>query len=162
VTSARIDIEKASPDLLKLALVLVGIGKAPPNLFDPRHNNSEIVRVLGSHDHPIVKQYSCWAIVENPKLNYSNLGIPFDTIQDQPANVRAWMYEALCDSGPRNHQTTEYIEEGSRDVDLRAQAGLSHGLRQVYVDGIEPIILDWYGATSTRFPRKVIRDSRVT
>ena len=147
VSSSKIKIDDSSPDLLRLALILVGTNKAPENLFDPNHDNSKIVKALGAHEDSIVRQYSCWAAVEHPNLGYDDLGIPFAQIQEQPANVRAWMYEVLCDSGPMSGQTIEFIEEGSRDVEQRAQTGLSHGIRQFYLDGVENIVLDWHAAT---------------
>jgi len=145
--SSRIDIDKSSPEVLRLALILVGTEKAPPYLFDPHHENNSIIKVLGAHDDAIVRQYSCWAVVENPHLGLTDLGIEFCDIQDHPPNVRAWMYEALCDQAPDSAETIEFIEEGSRDPEARAKAGLSHGLRERYIDGLEPTILDWHSAS---------------
>lgn len=149
VESARLKVDCAGPEMLKLALVLVGTDKAPPNLFDPNFDNPEIVKELASHDDEIVMQYSCWATAENPNLGYSHLGIPMKDLQDQPPSVRAWMYQVLCKDGPRNRTTLEIIEEGCRDLSERARAGLSNGLREFHLDGIEPFILDWYGQTES-------------
>ena len=107
IESSRVDVEKSSPDLLRLALILVGTDKAPPNLFDPHHENNAIIKALGKHDDTIVRQYSCWAVVENPNLNLDDLGIEICNIQDHPSNVRAWMYEAFCKQAPASAETIE-------------------------------------------------------
>ncbi|MFC7399546.1 hypothetical protein ACFQU1_20245 [Chelatococcus sp. GCM10030263] len=53
-----LDVDKAGPDLLKLALIVVGLNRSPENLLNPRHTDAEMVRVLGGHDDDVVSQYS--------------------------------------------------------------------------------------------------------
>lgn len=96
LSALPIDVETASPDLLKLALVIVGLDRAPENMLHPRHENSELVKALGGHHDNVVAQYTVWAITENPSLNLIDLGIDIKLVEDQPANVRAWIYRLIA------------------------------------------------------------------
>jgi hypothetical protein len=138
-----VDIEIAVSDSLMLALVVVGLDRAPPHLFHPRHDNSAIVKVLGGHDDSIVSQYSIWAITENPKLGLHDLGINPKAIEQLPANVRGWVFQLIAMSPADAAANWEYIELGSRDPDDAARLGLAVGLRDTYFDGIEPLVVDW-------------------
>ncbi|MFG1242278.1 hypothetical protein V5F31_07840 [Xanthobacter sp. V7C-4] len=139
-----IDAEKASDELLKLALVVVGLNRSPANLFHSRHENSDVVRSLGGHHNEIVSQYTVWAITENNNLGLKDLGIDLKTIEDTPPNVRSWMYRLIASKSDDISKHFEYIELGSRDPDSDARLGLATGLREAYFDGIEPFILDWF------------------
>lgn len=57
-TGLQIDIAAADPDILKLALIVVGLDKDVQHLLHPRHENGVIVRELGQHDDLIVRQYA--------------------------------------------------------------------------------------------------------
>lgn len=89
ISALPIDVEKASPDLLKLALVVVGLDRAPPNMMHPRYENSALVKALGEHHDNVVAQYTAWAITENPSLKLGDLGVDIRLVEDQPSNVRA-------------------------------------------------------------------------
>jgi len=139
-----INIEIAPPDVLKLGLIVVGLDRAPANLFHPRHSNGEIVRVLGTHHDCIISQYTVWAIAENDNLGLCDLGIPISSIETQPANVRAWIYQLIAMSPATAEANLEYIELGAGDPETEARLGLAVGLRETYYDGIEALILDWF------------------
>lgn len=141
-----VDVEKSDPEHLKLGLVVVGLDRAPPNLFHPRHSNSEIVRALGGHHNNIVSQYSVWAITENPNLGLSDLGVNIKDVESQPANVRSWIYKLIVISSGNIEKHIDFIELGSRDLETEARLGLAEGLRDTFFDGIEPLVLDWFGA----------------
>lgn len=138
-----VKIDHASCDSLKLALVVVGLNRAPPHLFDPRHDNPEIVRVLGGHDDHIVSQYSVWAITENPQLGLRDLGVDLKTIENRPANVRSWMFQLIGMSAEDAIKNMEYVHLGRRERDPVARLGLALGLRETYFDGIEDVVVDW-------------------
>lgn len=144
LSALPLDVETASSDLLKLALVVVGLGRAPTNLLNPRHTNQEMVKALGGHHDAIVSQYSVWAIAENPSLGVGDLGIPIRDVEQQPANVRAWIFQLLamtrCDA--ENH--LEYIVLGTTDPEAEAKIGLAVGLKETFFDGLEEIVLDWF------------------
>jgi hypothetical protein len=75
LSALPLDVETASPDLLKLGLVVVGLDRAPLNMFHPKHDNAQIVKALGGHHDRIVSQYSIWAITENRTLRLADLGV---------------------------------------------------------------------------------------
>jgi hypothetical protein len=138
-----IDLERAGSDCLKLGLVVVGLNRAPKNLFHPRHNNRSIVKVLGGHHDAIVSQYSVWAITENDSLSLRDLGIDLADIEKQPANVRGWIFQVIGMSSEKAFKNKEYVLLGRDDDDPVARLGLAMGFRDVYFDGIDELILDW-------------------
>ena len=111
-SSFPVNIETASPDQLKLALVVVGLDRAPAHLFHPRHDNPAIVEVLGRHDDHIVSQYSVRAITENANLGFGDLGIDIKLIERQPANVRSWVYQLIGMSPDEAVENWEYLVHG--------------------------------------------------
>jgi hypothetical protein len=144
LSALPIDVETASPDLLKLALVVVGLDRAPENMMHPRHENSELVKALGGHHDNVVAQYTVWAITENPSLNLIDLGIDIKLVEDQPANVRAWIYRLIAMTAEDAEQNFEYVELGSRDPIAEARSGLALGLGGTYFDGLEALVIDWF------------------
>ncbi len=115
LTALPLNVETASPDLLKLALVVVGLDRAPSNLLNPRHSNAEMVKALGGHHDKVVSQYTVWAITENPSLGVANLGIDIKDIEQQPANVRAWLFQLLAMTPEDAERYQEYVTLGTTD-----------------------------------------------
>lgn len=144
VTQTRINIETATADILKLALIVVGLDRAPEHIFDPRHTNAEIVRAVDKHHDKIVSQYSVWAIVENRKLNINNLGIDFKDVETHPPNVRSWLFRLVAINPDFEGSAIEYIRLGIEDHVPEAREGLAIGLRDTYFDGLEALVLDWF------------------
>ena len=105
--SLPINVEQASPDLLRLALVLVGLDRAPENLLNPRHDNAQMVKALGGHEDDVVVQYTVWAITENTHLGVADLGIDIKDIENQPPNVRGWIFQLL---GMTRHEAERHVE----------------------------------------------------
>jgi hypothetical protein len=138
-----LDVDKAAPNLLKLALLVVGLDRSPENLLNPRHTDAEMVRVLGGHDDAIVSQYSVWAITENPSLGVADLGLSLKDIDDHPANVRAWVLQLLAMEADDKESFWEIIEHGMSDASSEARRGLALGFKETFVDVFEPMILDW-------------------
>jgi hypothetical protein len=138
-----LDVDKATPSLLKLALLVVGLGRSPENLLNPRHTDAEMVQVLGGHNDAIVSQYSVWAITENPALGVANLGLSLKDIDDHPANVRAWVLQLLAMEADGKKPFWEIIEHGMSDASAEARRGLALGFKETFVDVFEPMILDW-------------------
>jgi hypothetical protein len=138
-----IDIESASVDVLKLALVVVGLARSPDNLLNPRHGDGEMVRALGKHDDAIVSQYTIWAITENDKLGLANLGVEIKEIESQPDNVRAWMLQLLAMEANDNRPHWEVLRLGMGDPAAEARRGLALGMKSTFVDIFEPMVLDW-------------------
>jgi hypothetical protein len=51
-----------------------------------------------------------WAIAENNNLRLSDLGIPVSSIETQPTNVRAWIFQLIAMSPATAEANREYIE----------------------------------------------------
>lgn len=144
LSALPLNVETASPDLLRLALLIVGLDRSPINLLNPRHTNAEMVKVLGGHDDDVVSQYSVWAITENESLGLRDLGIDIRTVEQQHANVRSWLFQLIAMTPKDAEQHFEYIELGSRDPTPEARVGLALGLRDTFFDGLEALVLDWF------------------
>lgn len=144
VTQTHINIQTAAADILELALLVVGLDRAPEHIFDPRYTNAEIVRALGNHHDEIVSQYSVWAIVENCNLNINHLGVDIKDIETQPPNVRSWLFRLVAISPDLEGSAIDYIRLGAEDQVPEAREGLAIGLRGTYFDGLEALVLDWY------------------
>lgn len=143
-TRLNINIDNADPWLLKLALIVIGLNRDIQHLLHPRYSNGDIVRALGQHDDPIVRQYSVWAVNENRKLGIEYLGIPFENAAREPENVQAKLLElgAAAIHDPIRRQ--ELIIAGSNYPSLLAREGLAKGLLWSFYDGLGDITLDWY------------------
>jgi hypothetical protein len=144
ISQTRINIDHSSAEILKLALVIVGLDRAPENVFDPKFDNAQIVSALGKHDDRIVSQYSIWAIVENDNLDLHDLGVNLPDIEGMPTNVRSWLYRLVGDGLDSLQNCVEYVRLGAEDCSLEARTGAAIGLRGSYIDGLDPLILDWY------------------
>ncbi|KAA0969381.1 hypothetical protein FPY71_12565 [Aureimonas fodinaquatilis] len=144
LSNLNVNIENAEPVPLKLALLLVGLDRSPENIFDPRHSNAEIVRVLGAHHEPIVSQYSVWAAAENPHLGAANIGIDLRDLYGQEPNVRSYVYRLFAEESAVSSQRHEIIVQGSKDSDKEARSGLAIGLRDNFYDGLESVTVDWF------------------
>lgn len=144
-TNTRVNIDTATVDVLKLALVAVGLNRAPEHIFDPRYENSQIVKDLGRHDDAVVSQYSVWAITENDMLGLKDLGVPMKDIEAQPDNVRAWMHRLNVTQEKNLARNLEYLQLGASDVSVIVRSGLALGLNHVYYDELAPLVLDWHG-----------------
>ncbi|TGD99755.1 hypothetical protein [Methylobacterium nonmethylotrophicum] len=138
-----IDVDGATPDVLRLALLVVGLGRSPENLLNPRHSDGEMVRALGRHEDPIVSQYTVWAITENDKLGLAHLGVPLQDIEGQPDNVRAWMFQLLAMEATDHQPHWEIIRLGIDDPAAEARKGLAQGLAHSFVDVFEPWVMEW-------------------
>lgn len=138
-------VDHADTELLKLGLVVVGVDRAPPRLFEPNHDNATIVRVLGAHHDPIVSQYSVWAVTENPSLGVTDLGEGLlKDIEQRPANVRAWVFQLLASESGSTDDHAELIELGIGDDSTDARLGLAMGLKNAFSPKLAPMVLEWF------------------
>lgn len=144
LTDLKVNIDTAETVPLKLALLLVGLDRSPENIFDPRHSNAEIVRVLGTHHEPIISQYSVWAAAENRHLGAANIGINLKDLDGHEANVRSYVYRLFAEESGLSSQRHEIIIQGSKDGDSEARLGLAIGLRDSFYDGLEQVTIDWF------------------
>lgn len=156
LTGFKIAIDVADDEVLKLALITVGLNRAYENMFHPRHSNAELVKALGQHDNRIVKQYSVWSVIENVGLSIGDLGIPFSNIENEPSNVQAKMLQLGAEKIADLKERQEVIRKGSFLPTVEAREGLAKGLQSVYYDGLEGVTLDWYDIESSPRVRELL------
>jgi hypothetical protein len=142
--SLSIDIYSASPAVLRLALITVGLNKDIEHLFHPRHTNAAFVRHLGQHDDNVVQQYSVWSVTENRRLTFNDLGIPVGKIASVSANVQAKMYQLVAERDVDMRRRLDVTYEGSLHASDEAREGLAKGVRKAYYDGLEGVTIDWF------------------
>jgi nucleoside phosphorylase len=140
----RISIDKAENSELRFAGILVGLDKAPENLFSLSLPNSEVIGELNRYPDAVVAQYSVWATYENPKLSIKNLRLPIQDVEGRPPNVRKYIYQLAAKNVETARDNHEFLVLGSEDPDPGARSGLAAALRDFYFDSLEELILDWY------------------
>lgn len=144
LNNLSIDIYNADPAVLRLALITVGLNRDIENLFHPRHSNNAFVRHLGQHSDAVVQQYSVWAVIENRKLVFEDVGISLESIDRLPANVQSKAYQLVAERDPDHRRRLSITEQGSSASREDAREGLSKGVKSQYYDGLESVTLDWY------------------
>lgn len=144
LSGIKININTDNVDVLKLALITIGVNRDIENLFDPKHSNGTFVRELCDHDDKIVQQYCVWAVTENSRLDLSHLGFSFDRIENLTPNVQSKMYQLAAEKLPDYQHRLNIIEQGSCAEHLEAREGLAKGVRKHYFDGLETAILPWF------------------
>lgn len=138
-----VNIERANPLELRMATLLVGMDKAPQNLFDKKHANGVVIGQLNGHHDHLVAQYSVWAMVENPSLGIGDLTISLKDTESLSPNVRGWVYRLVSADEASAAAHLDYIVLGSQDQSDEAREGLAIGIRNVFVDGIDETTLNW-------------------
>ncbi|MFG1334110.1 hypothetical protein V5F41_23010, partial [Xanthobacter autotrophicus] len=140
----KIDIDSGNKEILKLALITIGVNKDIENLFDPKHSNGTFVKELCTHDDVIVQQYCVWSITENARLGLEHLGLSFDRIEILASNVQSKMYQLAVQKLPDDRHRLSIIEQGSCAETSEAREGLAKGIRKHYFDGLETAVLPWF------------------
>lgn len=151
-----INVDQAEPLTLKWAALLSGYGRAPPNLFHPRHENKELLGKLNAYPEPEVSEYSVWALWQNPKFAVSDMTIRIEDVQKHPKNVRRWINRLITKTDAYIAKDVELIDELRSDPELAAREGLALGLRKVYVPDLGRHVLDWHSAETEEIVRDLL------
>jgi nucleoside phosphorylase len=141
---ARVKIDYADPPELRLAGILVGLNKAPENLFTLNMPNRMVIGELNLHPDPIVAQYSIWATYENPNFTLKDLRLPLHDVGAKPPNIRKYAFQLAVKDVQTAQDNYEFLVQGSEDPDPEPRAGLATGLRGIYFDGLETLVMDWF------------------
>lgn len=158
LSTFKIDVDNSNPEVLKLALITVGLNKDVENLFHPRHENGELVRILGQHPDDIVRQYSVWAVMENKRLNMSHLGIDYDDISKQTPNVQSKLLQLVAEKESEVKLKHHVILKGTYSTTVDAREGLAKGLRSIYYDGVQDIVIPWFDTESSATVKELIAE----
>lgn len=156
LANVRIDIDKADKEILKLALITVGLNKDVDNLFYPRHSNGQIIRALGTYPDDIVVQYSVWAIIENQKLGMHDLGVNTHPVDALPPNVQAKIMQLVAMRENDLDKRHALMLDGPYLPNAEAREGMAKGLLTVYYEGLEGITLDWSKQEAVEYVRKLL------
>ncbi|WP_247452345.1 hypothetical protein [Bradyrhizobium sp. 174] len=158
----RINIEKADIPQLRLASLLIGLGKAPENFFDGKHENRHVIGQLNRHEDRIVAQYSVWAISENKTLGPKALGIKLKDIESRPEKVKKYIYQTVAADAATARKNRDFLVQGSEDESVEVRSGLAVGLRHTYFDSIEELVLDWWPDEATENVRHRLLEHMAT
>lgn len=139
----RVKIDTAPVIDLRLAGVLVGLDKAPENLFAINHINADVLGSLNTHPDDIVAQYSIWALTENRKLSLVNLKIGLADAESQRANIRAYIYRLVAEDEPSARKNHDLMTAASMDDDPEVRESLARGLVGTYYDGLDELMTAW-------------------
>ncbi|WP_166096750.1 CHAT domain-containing protein [Rhizobium flavescens] len=150
LSGLQIKIDTADPQVLKLALITVGLNRDVENLFDPKHSNGQIVKALGQYPDDIVRQYCVWSVIENERLSIADLGISFDTLEDEAPNVQAKLLQLGAEQIKDPRERHDVIYRGSFIENAEARCGLAKGLLANYYDGLEEVTINWFGTEDSR------------
>lgn len=154
----RIDLDSADDEVLKLALITVGLNRAFENMFHPKHSNASLVKALGQHSNLIVRQYSVWCVIENTDLNIGDLGIPFDQLLNEPPNVQAKLLQLGAEQIKDIRERQHVIEQGTFLPSIDAREGLAKGLQFSFYDGLEGVTLDWFDTENSPRVRQLLAE----
>ncbi|MCM5557454.1 CHAT domain-containing protein [Pleomorphomonas sp. JP5] len=156
LSKVRIDIDKADKEILKLALITVGLNRDIDNLFHPKHSNGQIIKALGTYPDDVVVQYSVWAIIENKKLGMHDLGVSTHPVDALPTNVQAKVMQLVATRESDHDKRHALMLDGPYLPNADAREGMAKGLLSVYYEGLEGIMLDWSKQESVEYVRKLI------
>lgn len=156
LSKVRIDIDKADKEILKLALITVGLNRDVDNLFHPKHSNGQIIKALGTYPDDIVVQYSVWAIIENQKLGMHDLGVSTRPVDALPPNVQAKIMQLVAMRESDHDKRHALMLDGPYLPNADAREGMAKGLLSVYYEGLEGIMLDWSKQESVEYVRKLL------
>lgn len=139
-----VNIEKDDIDILKLALITVGLNRDIENLFHPRCDNGTIVKILGEHDDNIIVQYSVWAAIENDHLGIANLGTPLSKLDVAPPNVQSKVLQLVAEKDEDESRRHSLIAEGAQYKGVEAREGLAKGVMGIYYPRLEDVTIPWF------------------
>lgn len=151
-----VDPDFASATELRLATVLVGLDKAPENLFSPKYANGDVLGSFHTHGDRQVAQYAAWAAYEHPQLGLSNLGFRPTEIRDQVPDVRKYGARLLATDDASVAQHSALIDELTHDPEPKVREGLASGLLRSYSPGFEATTARWYTRETDRASKEAL------
>jgi len=144
------------PLTLKWAIFLAGYGRAPEDLFDPKHRNDTFLGELNTHDTPEVAEYSVWALWERPEYDSTHLSIPADQALLHPENMRKWLYRLICKSPDVSRLDTDTVKTLRINDRSPAIEGLARGIADDRSELFDASILEWAYVEQNNTTRAVL------
>ena len=143
--------------VLEWATFLIGYGRAPPNLFDPRHENQVFLGLLNDHGNDEIAEYSVWALCQRSDLEFADLRVRIADFGGRPPNVRKWLYRVVTKDSQASGLSPDMIEQFRRDGSVSAREGLAIGLTGVACGpDYDDAIVDWYAEEADEGIREML------
>ena len=139
----RIPLETEDAAVLRTAIIMAGKDQAPEHLFEARHTNAIALSELNLHHVPSVSKYSIWAITQL-RLGFSSLLLKQQDIESLPAQVRKWVFRLLISDGHALAKNLDLFSLLLKEPDPEVREEAAIELRDVYVDGLERYVSDWF------------------
>jgi hypothetical protein len=143
LVETRIPLDTASPEELRAAIVLAGMGKSPEHLFHGRHTNAIALSELNLHHVPSVSKYSIWALAEL-KLGYSSLQLPISSLEASAPEVRKWFLRLLFSDAYALKRHLDLVQYAQTDASTEVREEAAMELRGTYVEGLSTPVRDWF------------------
>lgn len=158
LSGLKIDISKVDAEVLKLALITVGLNRSVENMFHPAYRNGELVKVLGEHPDPIVRQYCVWSVIENPTILITDLGVPFGSLEQQPPNVQSKLLQLGAKQIKDPIERQDLIRNGTYLPHPDAREGLAKGVLDIYYDGLDEVTIGWFDSEANSGVREILAE----
>ncbi|MBM7407077.1 MULTISPECIES: hypothetical protein [Sphingomonas] len=143
LSGLQLNLEKADAGDLRSATLLIGLQRAPSTLFSDRHPVSSVIGDLNTHEDRVVAQYSFWATAEHPALDLRSVSVPPTVFSQLVPNVQAWAYRVLTKTSQTAEKHNDLIVEGSESEHASVREGVAIGLRDIFFDSLDAIVIDW-------------------
>ncbi len=144
INKLGINIESADNLTLQNASILVGVGEMPEGIFSGKHPYNTNIGQLNKHDDNLVRQYSIWAVKENPDLSVTDLTFNLWDIDSLAHDEKKWAYPTIAVDKECASKYRDILEAGSNDNHVDVRKKLASGLLNTYYIDIERLTFDWY------------------
>lgn len=142
------DEPRISPDdddlTLKWAIFLIGYGKAPVDLFHPKHSNELFLGQLNAHPTAEISEYSIWALWERPDFGAVYSKVPLVDAAKHPESVRKWLYRLATKSPTDVGLDPDAFADLRRDAQAKAREGLAQGVADLRPADFDHEVTEWY------------------
>lgn len=128
---------------LKWAIFLAGYGRAPEDLFSPRHANEVFLGELNGHPSDDIREYSIWALWERPEFDVRHLKIAKQDVHKHPESVRKWLYRLMLQSPHLNDFDHDVLADLRADASASAREGLARGVVDLADPSYNSELMDW-------------------
>ncbi|MCO7727049.1 HEAT repeat domain-containing protein [Brucella intermedia] len=128
---------------LKWAIFLAGYGRAPEDLFSPRHPNEVFLGELNGHPSEDIREYSVWALWERFEYDVRHLKIAKEDVSNHPESVRKWLYRLMLQSPHLNGFSPDVLADLRRDKSPSAREGLARGVVDLKDTIYNAELMDW-------------------
>ena len=144
-------------DPLELRWLSLVYGKDPSLVPRPA------VQEMNTHDHPLVSEYSLWALNRDPQGGITDARMSPQELPAAPENVRRWYYRLLTHRAEALYLNWDLVEQGMADSHPQAREGLAMGLAELQLKGeTAERVIEWFDSEKDRGVRRALMKGFVT